>query len=143
MKFVSNLNYYLSLELEEIKDERFPYPAGVVGDVELVFNHYSSFQEANEAWIKRKERINYDNVFMIFDDIADAEYEDLIKFSSIPCRGKVILTAKEYPDLENVVQISKYKKDHIMRPYLMERNQWTGKCPADKDFDFVSWLNKE
>lgn len=142
LKFISNLKLYISLELRETKDERFPYPAGMVGDVELVFNHYSSFQEAKEAWEKRKQRINYNNIFIIFDDYVDAEYEDLIEFNKIPCRGKVILTAKDYPELDNVIQISKYKKDHIMRPYLSEKSQWTGKCPADKDFDFVEWLNK-
>ncbi len=92
LKFVSNLRYYTSLELKEIEDERFPYPAGMVGDVELVFNHYSSFQNANEAWEKRKKRINFQNVFILFDDCADAEYEDLVEFNKIHCQGKAIFT---------------------------------------------------
>lgn len=28
-----------------------------------------------------------------------------------------------------------------MKPYLTESSRWTGKCPADRCFDFVKWLN--
>ena len=35
------------------------------------------------------------------------------------------------------------KNNHVMKAYLLEKNRWTGKCPADKDFDFVRWLNGE
>ena len=143
LRFVSDLKRYLSLDLVESEDERFPFPVGVLEDIELVFNHYKSFDEAKTAWDKRKQRINYDNIFIIFDDYVDAEYDDLVKFNQIPCRGKVILTANEYPDLENTIQIKKYSKDHIMKAYLLEKSHWTGKCPADKDFDYVRWLNGE
>ena len=44
LKFVSDLKRYLSLDLVESEDERFPYPVGMLGDVELVFNHYKSFE---------------------------------------------------------------------------------------------------
>lgn len=141
LSFVSNLKYYLSLDLIEIKDDKYPYPAAMLDDVEIVFNHYKSFDEAKLAWDKRKTRVNYDNVFLIFDDYVDAEYEDLVKFNQIECRGKVILTAKDYKNLDNVIQIRKYRKKEVMKPYLLEKNRWTGKCPADKDFDFVEWLN--
>lgn len=127
LKFVSDLKRYLSYELVESKDERFPYPVGVIGDVELVFNHYKSFDEAKNAWNKRKQRINFDNIFIIFDDYVDAEYDDLVRLNQIPCRGKVILTANEYPDLDNTIQIKKYSKDHIMNAYLLEKSRWTGK----------------
>ena len=113
LKFVSDLKRYLSYELVESEDERFPYPVGMLGDVELVFNHYKSFEEAKNAWDKRKQRVNFDNIFIIFDDYVDAEYDDLVRFNQIPCRGKVILTANEYPDLDNTIQIKKYSKDHM------------------------------
>ena len=52
-------------------------------------------------------------------------------------------TANEYLDLDNTIQIRKYSNDHIMKAYLLEKSRWTGKCPADKEFDFVRWLNGE
>lgn len=123
LKFVSNLKYYLSLDIIEVDDGRFSCPVGLIDDVELVFNHYHSFFEAQKAWDRRKQRVNYDNIFIIFDDYVDAEYDDLIKFNQIDCKGKMILTAKKYDVLENVIQIRKYAKNQVMYPYLTEKSR--------------------
>lgn len=142
LKFVSNIEEYLKYDLIFIKDEKYPmYPVGMLGDVKIVFNHYKTEEEALSCWNRRKTRVNYDNLYLIFDDIADAEYEDLIAFNKIKCKGKVILSAKAYPELENIVTIKKYAKTQEMRAYLMEPSEWTGLNPADKCFDYVSWLN--
>ncbi|MEE1282616.1 MAG: DUF1919 domain-containing protein [Acutalibacteraceae bacterium] len=141
LKFVSNIEYYVNQELRFIDDPQYPTPVAYLDDVKLVFNHYKTAEEAETSWNRRKKRINYNNIFIIFDDIADADYNDLIEFNKIKCNGKVILSAHNYENLHNLVQISKYKKTGIMQPYLMDKNIWTGKNPADKDFDFVKWLN--
>lgn len=141
LKFLSNLKYYLSITPVEVKDENYNCPVGMIDDVKLVFNHYKSFNEAVEKWEDRKHRVNYDNLYYIFDDIADAEYNDLLEFNKLHCKGKVILTAKEYDDMENTVVIKKYKKAGKMEAYLLDKSVITGKTPADKVFDFVSWLN--
>lgn len=142
LKFVSNIEEYLKYDLIFIKDEKYPmYPVGMLGDVKIVFNHYKTEEEALSCWNRRKTRVNYDNLYLIFDDVADAEYEDLIAFNKIKCKGKVILSAKAYPELENIVTIKKYAKTQEMRAYLMEQSEWTGLNPADKCFDYVSWLN--
>lgn len=41
------------------------YPVCSCGDALLYFNHYASFEEANEKWEQRKQRINWDNVFVM------------------------------------------------------------------------------
>ena len=110
-------------------------------DIKIVFNHYDTNENAKSSWDKRKQRVNYDNVFIIFDDIADVEYSDLLAFNSISCKGKVILTAKKYENLQNTVQIIRYKKTEKMNAYLLDKNIWTGKNVADKNFNFVKWLN--
>lgn len=35
------------------------------------------------------------------------------------------------------------KNNHVMKAYMFGKNRWTGKCSADKDFDFIRWLNGE
>lgn len=90
---------------------------------------------------KRKQRVNYDNLFIIFDDIADAEYSDLLEFNKIDCKGKIIITAKSYKELTNTVLVSKYKNSGVLKAYLLDKNCWTGKNAADKSFNFVKWLN--
>lgn len=97
--------------------------------------------EARDAWNKRKKRVNYDDLFVIFDDIDDVEYDDLVDFNRICSKGKVIFTAKEYANLDNTVVLSEYADSGKMEHYMMYMNKFTGKCPADKDFNFVSWLN--
>ena len=110
LKFCCNIKYYLTVPLIECKDERFPYPVGLLEDIEIVFNHSKTFEEAYVSWNNRKKRVNYDNIFLIFDDYVDAEYDDLIQFNKIPCQGKVILTAKEYENLDNVIQIKNTRR---------------------------------
>lgn len=141
LKFVSNISYYLEKDLTFIKDSEYSCPVAMLDDVKIVFNHYHSEAEAISSWNKRKKRVNYDNIFIIFDDISDVSYNDLIEFNKISCKGKVIFTAKDYNNLNNSVQISKYKKSGLMKAYLLDKNAFTGKNVADRDFDFIKWLN--
>ena len=141
LKFVSNLKYYMEFPLVFIEDKHYNCPVGMVGDVKIVFNHDTNTDTILSNWERRKKRINYNNIYLMFDDLADAEYTDLFLFSKIDCKGKVIITAKEYPGLDNVITISKYEKRGEMQAYLLDKNSWTGKNAADNDFDFVKWLN--
>ena len=65
IKFVKNLKYYLSLDLKFIKEEGIEYPIGLLDDIKIYFMHYKSNEEAENKWNSRKERINYDNIFIM------------------------------------------------------------------------------
>lgn len=67
MRFISNLKHYLSLDLKFIERER-NYPTGMLDDVKIVFNHYKTEEQAEEKWNQRKQRVNYDNLFIIMDE---------------------------------------------------------------------------
>lgn len=140
LKFISNLKYYLSLDLVFIETE-LAYPVAMCGDVEIRFNHYHSNSEANEKWIERKKRVNYENIFLIMDDVKDTDYEDIVKFGKINCKGKVFFTAKKYPEFDYVLPLSHYIGEERVGVYMLEKNEYTGRFPFDKDFDFVKWLN--
>lgn len=142
LKFISNLKYYLRQNLEFIDDDKYSCPVAMLDDVKIVFNHDKDENVIRENWNRRKKRVNFDNLYFIFDDLADAEYSDLIEFNKIESKGKVIFTAKDYGDLKNTVIISKYKKEGNLKAYLLDKSIWTGKNVADKDFDFVKWLNE-
>lgn len=141
LKFISNIRYYIKNDLVFIEDESYDCPVAMLDDVKIVFNHYRSNEEAAECWNRRKERINYDNIFLIFDDINDVEYSDILEFQKIDCKGKVVFTANEYPEIPSAVQIKKYKESKTLKPYLLDKSVWTGKNIADKYFNFVEWLN--
>ena len=141
LEFCRRLSDYLSKDIIIAFDERFNCPVGDLDGIMIVFNHYKSVEEALSAWNKRKQRVNLDKLYIIFDDIDDIEYDDLVEFNKISSSGKVIFTAKKYEYIENTVLLSEYASSGELEHYLMFKNKYTGKYPSDKDFDFVSWLN--
>ena len=71
VKFCSKLEYYLEQELkfidasesshtEDVKKKKCPI--GKLDDIEIVFLHYKSEEEAFQKWERRKERINMKNI---------------------------------------------------------------------------------
>ncbi len=73
LKILSDPKHYMSCELqfkEMIYEENLKrdYPVAVCDDVLLYFNHATSFDEANADWIRRRDRIDWDNLFVMFYD---------------------------------------------------------------------------
>ena len=66
-KFACNLKWYLSQELQFVKgiDET---PTAFLDDILIHFNHYSSEEEAASKWYERRDRVNYDNIFILCSD---------------------------------------------------------------------------
>lgn len=143
LDFCKRLSELLDKEINISFDDRFNCPVGNLDGIIIAFNHYKTADEALSAWRKRKKRVNFENLYFIFDDIDDIEYADLIEFNKIPSRGKVIFTARKYEDIDNTILLSDYADSGKLEHYLTFKNKYTGKNPADKDFDFVDWLNTQ
>ena len=56
--FLQNMDYYTNLELKFIKKRNISYPVGLLGDIEIYFQHFNSEQEALEKWNRRINRID-------------------------------------------------------------------------------------
>lgn len=139
LKFVSNLEYYISLKLDFIESEN-SYPVAKLGDITLHFNHYKTKMEANECWNRRKKRINYDNLFLIMYDKDGITKEDLKKLESIKCKGKIVISNKTYDDLNYIIKIPANMNNPKKR-YRLEESKITGVRKFEKYFDYVTWLN--
>ena len=138
-KFIFNLDYYLNVELKENGTDG-KYPLGILGDIPIEFTHYSSAQEAISAWERRKKRLNPEKMYFILFDTIDGEIskEDIIKFGTIKCANKIVLSTKSYPDIDYVKTIPIRKKDinrHYMNRNIFGRRRFEGK------WDFVKWIN--
>lgn len=109
VRFVSNLKFYCSCEIKMIKvEESHNYellkkqgnitsPIGLLGnDVEIVFLHYKSDEEAKEKWERRCRRINWDNVIIKFSEQNYVTPEQLKLVDKLPYEKKVIFTAHDY-----------------------------------------------
>ncbi|MBQ2724511.1 MAG: DUF1919 domain-containing protein [Clostridia bacterium] len=103
LRFVSDLRYYLSLELEFISWEQSKYretlrerrhtevPIAMIGDVEIVFLHYKTEAEAREKWERRKKRVNYDDVILKFSKMNLCTEEHLKKFDALQYKNKFMI----------------------------------------------------
>ena len=147
LEFVKNFEYYSSCTLEEIQDNQVDYPVGKLvandeqhQDITIHFQHYSTFAEAKRKWQERYSRVNWNNVFYIwefYDTLYDTKY--MYDFDQLDIERKMLLTHREFVDLKNASRITCYDND---RPFgkILEYNGLSGKRYLD-EFDYVSFLN--
>ena len=140
VRFLENLPWYLEQEVVPCEDKRFDYPCGMVEDVQIRFNHYKTFEEAADKWNERKQRIDWDNLFIIGIDGDDCTYESLRQFNALPYPNKVVFTHKPYPefssayylpgfeDMGGIGRTTDFKDQFLIRRYMDQ-------------FDYISFLN--
>jgi uncharacterized protein (DUF1919 family) len=100
IKFVSNLKYYMSIPMSTISVNQSKYkeiilkrnhdvfPLGRIDDVEVVFRHYKTADEAVEKWERRKKRINYNNLIIKFSEMNLCTDDLMNKFLAMPYENK-------------------------------------------------------
>lgn len=94
LELVNSLPEYMEYELifdswgweDVLKRE---YPIMRCGDVRLHCNHYLTEEDARMAWERRKQRVNWDNIF-VMDFEEDQVY--MHRFKDIPYKNKVLFT---------------------------------------------------
>lgn len=145
IKFLSNLEYYLSLtpkiipkekskyakELSELKVYRY-FPIGLIDDVEVVFLHYRSDIEAIEKWERRKKKINMSNLIVKFNDQNGCNEQHLIDFEKLPYKNKICFTAKEYVSCRNLSIIPQKKCNYVKSDMRAFR----------KPIDMIEFINR-
>lgn len=141
VKMVENLEWYMKQPIMPYEDSRFDYPTGMLGDIEIRFNHYETFEEAVSKWEERKKRINWDNLFIMGIDGDNCTYDSIKKFDNLPYKNKVIFTNKSYPEFKSSYFIKGFedKKGVGVLLYFKEK-QFRIRRYLD-DFDYVKFLN--
>lgn len=94
IRFMEDLDSYLSLPIEFVEmcfetTLQRDYPVGLIGDIQLHFNHYADFNDAVACWEKRKKRLNKNNIVVV--SYTDCE-EDAIAFDNLPYEHKIQFT---------------------------------------------------
>jgi uncharacterized protein (DUF1919 family) len=112
------------------------YPIGVLDDdIEIHFIHYKDEQEASEKWKRRKNRINYENLFFIFSDKDDFQPQYLHRFEMLPYKNKIFFSSKP-STARNVVFIKDYEN-------RVEVGDDYYQGVFEKYYDVIKWLNCE
>lgn len=103
IKFVSDLHKYLDTPLRFINPKESKYyeeikrrnqtdkPIGILDDVEIVFLHYKTKEEAEEKWNRRKERVNFDNIIIKFSRMDLCTEKEIEQFDTLPFENKFVL----------------------------------------------------
>ncbi len=92
IKFLKNIKMYLSSPIEFIRFGYAPnqknenYPVARCADIELHFNHVETFEEAKQQWNKRKDRINFQQLFVM---MFTSDSKLLDEFDKLPFEHKV------------------------------------------------------
>ena len=107
IKFVSDLHKYLNLPLVFIRAEESAYyeelkkrnqtdkPIGKLDDVEIVFLHYKTKEEAEEKWNRRKERVNFDHIILKFSRMNLCTDKEIQAFDQLDFENKFVLNNRK------------------------------------------------
>lgn len=138
--FLEDLYGYLDKPLVQICDPKFDYPCGILGDVEIRFNHYKTFEEASDKWEKRKSRIDPNNLFIVAIDGDNCTYDTMKRFDALPYDNKVIFTHKPYPEFSSAFYLPGFEsQDGIGRATDFKETFFVRRYMDS--FDYVSFLN--
>ncbi len=142
--FVQHLEYFSNANIFRVESKRYQYPVGGISfngrTIKIGFVHYCSFEEAKNKWMERFKRINYDNVYVIYEN-RNVEEEELMLFSHI-----------QYPKLVfSVFDKNKEKNYLFYKGHKLYRKWFPGKIFEYKgffslkryldDFGYISFLN--
>jgi uncharacterized protein (DUF1919 family) len=145
IKFLKNINYYLSIELIEEKEpdiddfirlggQTINFPVGRLDDIVVYFQHYHSFDEAKEKWDLRKKRIIWDKIYVILMDTYCTE--DIIEqFFKLDFIKKIFITNKNLASTKNIFCLKTKNSNwyDFIGKYSMRKNY--------QQFNFKKWLN--
>lgn len=140
VKMLENIHWYMEQPILPYEDNRFEFPTGMLGDIEIRFNHYKTFDEAVAKWEERKQRINWDNLFVLGIDGDNCSYETMRRFDMLPYENKVIFTHIPYPEIKSSYYIPGFERDESVGVLLYFKKQFLVRRYLD-DFDYVSFLN--
>lgn len=140
IEFMSKIKYYLSCQIVFMESD-FPYPIGKLGgEITIKFIHYHSEKEVIEAWNKRKQRINWDNIFVICCD-EGLSYDDMITFDNLPYKNKVLFMHKNIKEIKCGIYCKEFLDKTDAR--LLNFANPLGKRYYQKYINYVKWINGE
>lgn len=141
LKFVENLNHYLQLEMVEVSTE-LPYPVGLLGDIFIYFQHYSSFEEAKKKWDERKKRMTK-KIVVFMTETEEFKESYFARFEKLTYKRVLFVSRQrpEYPHTYFIPGTSKQTKTQYGVINLLSfKNKFSSRRYLD-DFDYITFLN--
>ena len=140
IKLLSNPNHYLNHPLNFFKWPGINFPIAKIDDIEINFVHYKTPDECVEKWNIRKERIVWDNIFIIATNHDGMCHDDCMeKFDKLPYKNKVMFVTKQYPQYEWAIPIKQFKNRFQCRITTAFADM-KGHRYYETAFDIAGWI---
>lgn len=146
VKFAADLRHYLNLPVKfiDVRESRhyetlkqrgeLGKPIGKLDDVEIVFLHYPTPEEAEAKWRRRADRVNWDNLFIKFSQMNECTDGDVERFGEIRHPNKLCFTAKPHPEIECAVF---HPSSVVNGQVANDTDRFT------QNLDLYGWLNRD
>lgn len=143
LRFCESFEYYIAQPLIPCENPRhkpeIEYPVCNLGDLELHFLHYSSFEQAKEKWDARTARLNRENIFVMWTFFGGTDEQTMARFDQLPFKNKVAFTEKPFPQYKSACYIRGFEEQGL--GVLTQFDGLRGKRVIDQ-FDYVNWFNE-
>lgn len=145
IEFCKNLKKYIDAELSFIsfedskyynilKNKSYRCPIGKLLDVEIVFLHYKSEDEAYQKWTRRCKRINWENMFIKDSQQNLCSQQNIMEFEELPYDNKFIFVTSDYKTKSQVL---------FDDGFLMKDNIDDDTLNFRKYIDLIKLLNRQ
>lgn len=140
--FLKNIQHYLEQPLTFV-DSQKTYPEALLGnDILISFVHYKSNHEAEEAWKRRKERINWQNIFVICCD-EGLDEQDIVDFEELPFQNKILFVSQKNASFSGASAVICNEYEEKTDARLLNFSSPSGERFYQKYIDYVAFLNGE
>lgn len=110
LSFISPRESKYSSEL--IRKKQTEVPIGLINDqIEVVFLHYHSREEAYEKWMRRSERFNFNNMIVKFSQMNLCTNEHILLFDRMTFAKKILLLAEPITGVQGII-VKKYANEN-------------------------------
>jgi len=146
INILNDLKGYMSEELRFVKEYdsiygNVSYPTAYLRDAKIYFMHYLTEDEARSACERRRERINWDNLYILFTDRSQCSEDDLRNFDKLPFEHKIVFTHIPHPEIKSSFYIKGYENEDKVPILTSFQDEKTKIKRIYDQFDMVGWLN--
>lgn len=138
--FLKSLKDIKSKTLNEVKKTRYEYPVGIIDNYHVLFQHYDNFEQSKSAWMRRVDRIDFENLYIVFVQREDTTIEQIKAFDQLDFPNKLFLSNRNMKDIKSVFWIRGFEDEPSIGLINEHRNRWSGTRYYDQ-FDWVKWFN--
>ena len=145
-EFLKYLPDFIRGELQEITSP-YDYPVGKLScmtvdgkkQIKIYFQHYATFQDARQQWLKRCQRMDLNNIYIIVEDGNNLTQTDVDRYECLGFDKMAILSGNRNLKGKHIVYMKSFTRKSFPGTSVKHRGLF-GKRWVD-EFDYVSFLD--